>query len=232
MVEALWEPDLQGNWAEGYSQYNRITLIIWPPTLQVWYHHAPHVTAFLMLLYAIYRLRTAPVSTRPKDAAIHSPRPSMFPLPWSGIASIWHSSSSQAPWGTARSAPMQWPSAPESPHLSVPVSTSASSCSSDTPSPRMCTLCILHTTTFSAGLPICCRRWSCWNPKHNIYCREFVALIATTYRTWLMPISLTVGTYIEVDARQSVLVTAFIEDEAKLRFFLIFIQLIQLESTT
>jgi len=80
----------------------------------------------------------------------------MFPLPWSGIASIWHSGSSQAPWGTARSAPTQWPSAPESPHLSVHVSTSASSCSLDTPSPRMCTLCSLHTTTFSAGLPIGC----------------------------------------------------------------------------
>ena len=78
----------------------------------------------------------------------------MFPLPWSGIASIWHSGSSQAPWGTARSPPMRWPSAPESPHLSVHVSTSASSCSLGTPSPRMCTLCGLHTTTFSAGLPI------------------------------------------------------------------------------
>jgi len=33
-----------------------------------------------MLLYAIYCLRTAPVSTRTKDTAIHSPRPSMFPL--------------------------------------------------------------------------------------------------------------------------------------------------------
>ena len=68
MVEALWKPDLQGNWAEGYSQYNRIPLIIWPSTLQVWYYHAPHMTAFFMLLYAIYCLITAPVSTRPKDS--------------------------------------------------------------------------------------------------------------------------------------------------------------------
>ena len=156
MVEALWKPDLQGIRAEGYSQYYRIPLRIWPSTLQVCYYHAPRMTAFLMLLYAIYCLMTAPVSTLPKDTAIHSPRPSMLPLPWSNIASIWYSGSSQAPWGTARSAPMQWPSAPESPHLSVHVPTSASSCSLDTPSPRICTLCGLHTTTFSAGLSIGC----------------------------------------------------------------------------
>ena len=63
MVEALWKPDLQGSWAEGYSQYNRIPLRIWPSTLQMWYYHT-----FLMLLYAIYCLITAPVSTRPKDS--------------------------------------------------------------------------------------------------------------------------------------------------------------------
>jgi len=107
MVEALWKLDLQGNWAEGYSQYDRIPLRIWPSTPQVWYYHAPHMTAFLMLPYAIYCLRTAPVNTCTKDTAIHSSRTSMFPLPWSGIASIWHSSSSQAPWGAVRSAPMQ-----------------------------------------------------------------------------------------------------------------------------
>jgi len=68
MVEALWKPDLQGNWAEGYPQYNRIPLRIWPSTPQVWYYHAPYMIAFLMLLYAIYCLITAPVSTRPKDS--------------------------------------------------------------------------------------------------------------------------------------------------------------------
>ena len=68
MVEALWKPDFQGNRAEGYSQYNRIPLRIWPSTPQVCYYHAPHMTAFLTLLYAIYCLITAPVSTRPKDS--------------------------------------------------------------------------------------------------------------------------------------------------------------------
>ena len=105
-----------------------------------------------------YCLRTVPVSTRTKDTAIHSLGPGMFPLLWSGITSIWQSGSCcyQAPWGAAWSAPMQWPTAPGSPHLSVPVFTSASSCSLAAPSPRMCTLCSLHTTTFFAGLLIGC----------------------------------------------------------------------------
>jgi len=38
------------------------------------------------------------------------------------------------------------------------------------------------------------RRWSCWNTKRNIYRRGFVALIATVYCTWLVPISLMMET--------------------------------------
>ena len=136
------------NWGLFAVQHN------WSSTLKMWYYHASHMTALLTLLYAIYCLITAPVSTR-TDTTIHSHRPGMFPLPWLGIAINWHSgSSSQAPWETARSVPTQWPSVPESPHMSAPVFTSASSCSLETPSPRMCTLYSLHTTTYSAGLLI------------------------------------------------------------------------------
>jgi len=60
-----------------------------------------------------------------------------------------------------------------------------------------------HILCWPSHWLLCSRRWSCWNPKHNMYCREFVALIATIYCTWLMPISLTVGTHIEVAWRCS-----------------------------
>ena len=52
IVEALWKPDLQGNWIEGYLQYNTITPRLWPSTLKMWYYHVPHMTTFLILLYA------------------------------------------------------------------------------------------------------------------------------------------------------------------------------------
>jgi len=71
-----------------------------------------------MLLCTIYCLGTAPVSTRKKDTAIHSP-PGMSPLPWSGIAFTWHSGSccSQTPWGTTRSTISIWKSTPVDPRV-------------------------------------------------------------------------------------------------------------------
>ena len=42
-----------------------------PSFLKTW---LPATEAFLMLLYAVYCLRTAPVSTYTKDTAMHSPR--------------------------------------------------------------------------------------------------------------------------------------------------------------
>ena len=60
----------------------------------------------------------------------------------------------------------------------------------------MCTLCGLHTTTFSAGLPIGCFAVDAGRvgiPSTTFYRRGFVALIATVYCTWLVPISLITG---------------------------------------
>ena len=45
-----------------------------------------------------------------------------------------------------------------------------------------------HILCWPSHYPLCSRRWSCWNTEHNIYCKGFVALIATVNWTWPVPI--------------------------------------------
>ena len=58
--------------------------------------------------------------------------------------------------------------------------------------PRECALCAVFIPPHSLlAFPLAALQ-SCWNPKHNR--RRFVALIATVYCTWLVPISLMMET--------------------------------------